>query len=551
MALIINNLKKSTSFSAGTQLKADDLNDSFEQPIKITNAIAEAIAACDTDLDTVAETTISADTPDLEDIFAKALKSILSFKPSVSSLNYARMNFSANENNDPILTLESVIRSDTDTVVNKTSMTLTPTTIYVGDETNDKKIEINPTTSTITATNFIGTATKATMTNVSNDVDYNVLLGLNNEVHYNSDFTYNPNKKRLTLPQDTVIRFGSYSTIYYNLSFNAYYYSGTAEIAETVNLEEQTEDSDFPIVFNYENGKLAETQGVTVNPFTKTITADYFNGIASHTEKIKIQTTNSTIYLGGVLGTTSDSYYSMYVNSQVYIDSVGGLHAPSFYGEATSASKATNIAVTSTSSASTFYLTFTNSTNTTSGTVYANSNIKVKPSEGIIYATKFVGTATQAERLSSNKRIELTGALSGYTTTDFSDSAVIQARLASDYYPIVKQMNNSQMKGITLSVSINGVTKNLENFAWIMYAKAASGYGGAGPHLYCFIHKYAGDTHTTEFQSTDRYRFVLEYSNSKWYIKYRDLNSGYTSDYSQWGVADERFFTMVICPIKL
>ena len=107
------------------------------------------------------------------------------------------------------------------------------------------------------------------------------------------------------------------------------------------------------------------------------------------------------------------------------------------------------------------------------------------------------------------------------------------------------------MKGITLSVPINGVTKNLENFAWIMYAKAASGYGGAGSHLYCFIHKYAGDTHTTEFQSTDRYRFVLEYSNSKWYIKYRDLNSGYTSDYSQWGVADERFFTMVICPIKL
>lgn len=553
MALIINDLKTSTNFLAGTQLKASDLNEAFWQPLLLTNAIAKAIASCDVNLDSVVEETITAETPNLDQIFATALQGLLKYKPETESYNYSQIRFDSSNDESPYIVLESVLRSKTGDVISEIEsnrMQILPNSFLIqhkktGEQDSNIEISFENNKSIITADKFEGLATKLEVNDLSgneND-DYAILLGNDNVVNSLTGFSFNPFTKSLKVPSSTEIKFSA------NDKITATYYTGTSERANKINLSAGGSSSDyFPLIYGFavgqNEGKLYATDAskIAIQPSSGYIKAVRFEGTVDKSDTVMVSPQSSNnIYLCGVLN-DGQTYKNCYYNPSAYIDPQGNLYASSFQGSASSATYATTIGVTNTSDDDTFYLPFVDSTSTGVKNIYVNSGIYVNPSEGSISATLFDGTADNAIRLSSTKTITLTGVLTGSTTTNFgSDYIGVSTSLATKYLPTVIGINGS-LKNKTVSVSwADGTSANLYTSAWIAYLLIDP--NNASPVTCVFKHT-ANNSYTSEYKTASKYNWRLKVASGNVLTLQWSSSSSFadTSDFVG---------TIVFVPIKI
>lgn len=423
MALTITNLIDETNFKAGSQLKANDLNTAFNQPIKLTNALSLAIASFATgstevDLETITQS-------QLKEIYINALKDIKKLK---IGNNEASIDFGTQgtNNDEPFLTLNSKYNDA------KTTLKLTHSLISIyANDTPSNAITFNPTTSTVTASVFEGTASKVKTTTSTANTDYHIWFGTNNQLFKSDKIKFNPSTGTMKL--NGTIDFGN------GVTLSQSGFDGVSEMANSIKVTEDTTTNQwYYILFGDDMGggdyyDCFYNDSLMYNPYSKTLKADYIEGIADKADQIHTSYASaSKFYLTGV-NSAQAGYKNAYYNPNVYVEN-GVLYASSFEGRTTSATNADFLEVNSTSESNdSFYLLFAKNTSNYVP-VYYNSGIKINPNTKIITAN-INGNSTSATGFYRAKTISLTGMFTGSVSTKFSNSNTVYLPIgyAADY----------------------------------------------------------------------------------------------------------------------
>lgn len=412
MALVFKNMNNETSFEAGKQLRASELNTSFLQPIKEINAMSLAIASflneeIDVDLDYISET-------DLKNDYITALKSLREFRVPTTD-NYAKL-----ELGNALGTLTPYAILSANEGLNKLEVKVTPNNFNI--TRGNKSVAMNLVTSTITADIFDGLALMLQNNEATGSEFLPIWMGNENEGYTSSNLAFRPSDNVLKMASSASIQFGSVSSY-----INASNYTGTSNYTNSTYVTSNNQNNIYYLNFSEEpdsNGyaEIYRNSNLKVNPSSGTIFANLFDGVSTKANTIYAYSPSSSekIYLAGTTETTL-GYKSLAINENIYIKN-NTLYAPYFHGEASLAGKANVVNVTTTSSNSSYYIPFVSGNSEGYKSLAISSLLTVNPSTKTISAN-ISGTANDAKKFSSNKTISLGGMFTGSVTSDFADTS--------------------------------------------------------------------------------------------------------------------------------
>lgn len=508
MALNITNLTTETKFKAGTNLKANALNEAFEQPIKLTNSLSLALASfvlADTqvDISTISQT-------ELTSIYKDAFKDILRYKAPNTS-NIAGITFEQDGSKNPILKMSSSNAAKT------TTFEMTPSVIKIystSGSTSTTPIEINPTEGKITASVFDGVASKIKLTASSSSNYFNVWFGKDNILYDSDKVQFDPSTGTLKI---------NGSIDFNGTKISASGFEGTSDYAEKLKVTSSpSTNTDYHVLFANENtGEVYYYSDLTYNPTNKVLSASSFYGVALRTDLLKVsQSTSSTdkyyFSLLKTLPTSGSEYKEVYYNPDIYIEGNAIYASGGFKGTASSALRASSIDITEDTSTNLYYVPFT-STNDGStgydGKLKYNSNLTYKPSTNTLYAN-VTGSSTSATKFSSPKNIKITGMFTGSTSTDFSSTTNLAVSYSSNY---------GLYSDFVLKQNTSAGVINIGNSSCKFIAIISIYNGGLGGQTLIFNYNNKNLLYSSvnAYSSNDFFMLRKVSSNSsKWYLVY-------------------------------
>lgn len=511
LALNITGLNPKTNFKAGNILKANELNEAFEQPIKLTNALSLALASfalkdSDVDISTITQEQLTSK-------YKEAFEDILHYKAPGTS-NIAEITFVKDANNNPILKMSSSNASET------TTFEMTPSVIKIystSDSTSTTPIEINPTDGKITASVFDGVASQIKLTTSSSSSYFNVWFGTNNILYGSDKVQFNPSTG--TLKINGSIDFGGET-------MNASGFTGTTTYAEKLQvIPAPSTNVDYHVLFASKDGTTYYSSDLTYNPVDKVLSASYFSGIATKTDLLKtsqITDSNAQYYftLLKTEPTTGHEYQEVYYNPYVYIEGNAIYARDGFKGTASSALRASSIDVTEEKDSAMYYVPFATmqAGSGYDGTLKYNSNFKYNPATNTLYAN-ITGSSTSATKFSSPKDIKISGMLTGTTSTDFSSTTNLEISYSANY----GLYSELVLKPNTASGVINVGNSSCKFIAIISIYN-----GGLGGQTLTFNYSNKSQDYTSIFAYSSGDFFMLRKvssSESKWYLVYGSSES--------------------------
>ena len=510
LALNITDLKEGTDFQAGNILKANELNEAFEQPIKLTNALSLALASfalSDEQID-ISTTTQNK----LTSLYKGAFNDILRYKVPRTS-NIAGITFEKDANNNPILKMSS--SNDTQ----NTTFEMTPSVIKIYSTSGSTTpIEISPTEGKITASVFDGVASQIKLTGTSSSSYFNVWFGKDNVLYGSDKIQFNPSTG--TLKINGSIDFGGET-------MNASGFTGTTTYAEKLQvIKAPSTNTDYHVLFADGNGNVYYSSDLTYNPVDKVLSASYFSGIATKTDLLKtsqIPASNGKYYftLLKTLPTTGHEYQEVYYNPYVYIEGNAIYARDGFKGTATSALRASSIDVTEEKDSAMYYVPFATrqAGSGYDGTLKYNSNFKYNPATNTLYAN-ITGSSTSATKFSAPKTIKFTGMFTGSTDTDFSSTTNLEISYSANY----GLYSELVLKPNTASGVIDVGNSDCKFIAII-----STYNGGLGGQTLTFNYSNKSQNYTSIFAYSSGDFFMLRKvssSSSKWYLVYGRTENG-------------------------
>ena len=517
LALNITDLKPETSFQAGKILKANELNEAFKQPIKLTNALSLALASfalkdSDVDISTITQELLTSK-------YKEAFKDILCYKAPGTDNNIAEITFEKDTNNNPILKMSSSNATKT------TTFEMTPSVIKIystSGSTSTTPIEINPTEGKITASVFDGVASMVKLTASSSSSYFNVWFGKDNILYGSDKIQFNPSTG--TLKINGSIDFGSETIM------NASGFKGTAASAETLQLTEApSTNTDYQVLFTDGSGTVYYSRDLTYNPVDNVLSASSFDGVATRTDLLKtsqITDSNAKYYftLLKTEPTTDHEYQEVYYNPYVYIEGNAIYARDGFKGTASSALRASSIDVTEEKDSDMYYVPFATrkAGSGYDGTLRYNSNFKYNPATNTLYAN-ITGSSTSATKFSTPKDINISGMLTGTTSTDFSSTTNLEISYSANY----GLYSELVMKQNTASGVIN-----IENSDCKFVAIISIYNGGLGGQTLTFNYDNKNVLYTSVYAYSDRDFLMLRKvtsSPNRWYLVYSSSKSDITS----------------------
>ena len=512
LALNITGLKEETSFQAGKILKANELNNAFEQPIKLTNALSLALASFALTDSTVDISTITQN--ELTSKYKGAFNDILRYKAPGTS-NIAGITFEKDANNNPILKMSS------SNATKNTTFEMTPSVINIystSGSTSTTPIEINPTEGKITASVFDGVASQIKLTTSSSSSYFNVWFGKDNVLYGSDKIQFNPSTG--TLKINGSIDFGGET-------MNASGFTGTTTYAEKLQVTSApSTNTDYHVLFADKDGTTYYSDDLTYNPVDNALSASSFYGIAQRTDLLKtsqITDSNSRYYftLLKTLPTTGHEYQEVYYNPYVYIEGNAIYARDGFKGTASSALRASSIDVTEEKDSAMYYVPFAimKAGSGYDGTLKYNSNFKYNPATNTLYAN-VTGSSTSATKFSSQKDIKISGMLTGTTKTDFSSTTNLEISYSANY----GLYSELVLKPNTASGVINVGNSSCKFVAIISIYN-----GGLGGQTLTFNYSNKSQNYTSIFAYSSGDFFMLRKvssSESKWYLVYGSSENG-------------------------
>ena len=512
LALNITDLNPETNFIAGNILKANELNDAFEQPIKLTNALSLALASF-----ALTDSTVDIDIIKQNELTSKykdAFKDILRYKaPSTS--NIAGITFEQDANNNPILKMSS------SNATQNTTFEMTPSVIKIYSTSGSTTpIEISPTEGKITASVFDGVASQIKLTETYSSSYFNVWFGTNNILYGSDKIQFNPSTG--TLKINGSIDFGG-GTI-----MSASGFAGASAYAEKLQvIPAPSTNTDYHVLFASEDGTTYYSDDLIYNPVDNALSASSFNGVATRANLLKvtqISASNDKYYftLLKTLPTTDHEYQEAYYNPHIWIEGNAIYAQDGFKGTASSALRASSIAIAEETSSTLYYVPFaTPNTNSSGydGTLKYNSNFKYNPATNTLYAN-ITGSSTSATKFSSPKDIKISGMLTGTTKTDFSSTTNLEVSYSANY----GLYSELVLKQNTASGVINVGNSDCKFVAIISIYN-----GGLGGQTLTFNYDNKNVDYTSIYTYSSGDFFMLRKvssSKSKWYLVYgRDENA--------------------------
>ena len=507
MALNITYLTTKTKFKTGTNLKANALNEAFEQPIKLTNSLSLALASfalADTqvDISTISQT-------ELTSIYKDAFKDILRYKAPNTS-NIAGITFEQDGSKNPILKMSSSNATKT------TTFEMTPSVIKIystSGSTSTSPIEINPTEGKITAIVFDGVASKIKLVSSSSSNYFNVWFGKDNVLYDSDKVQFNPSTGTLRI---------NGSIDFYGTKISASGFEGTTAYAEKlkVTLAPST-NTDYHVLFADDHGTTYFSDDFTYNPVDNVLSASSFYGIARRTNLLKItqsSDSNSKYYFSllKTLPTSGSEYKEVYYNPYVYIEGNAIYALGGFKGTASSALRASSIDVTEDTSTNLYYVPFTDINDGSTGydgKLKYNSNLKYKPSTNTLYAN-VTGSSTTATSFSSPKTINITGMFTGSTSTYFSTTTNLEVSYRSNY---------GLYSDFVLKQNTSAGVINIGNSSCKFIAIISIYNGGLGGQTLTFNYNNKSLLYSSVYAHSSSDFFMLRKvssTSSKWYLVY-------------------------------
>lgn len=515
LALNITGLNPETNFQAGKILKANELNDAFEQPIKLTNALSLALASfalkdSDVDIRTISQELLTSK-------YKEAFEDILRYKaPGTSGTsNIAEITFEKDANNNPILKMSSSNATKT------TTFEMTPSVIKIystSGSTSTTPIEINPTEGKITASVFNGVASQIKLTASSSSSYFNVWFGKDNVLYGSDKIQFNPSTGTLKI---------NGSIDFNGTIMNASGFTGTSAYAEKLQVTSAPlTNTNYHVLFASKDGTTYYSDDLTYNPVDNALSASSFFGIATRANLLKVtQSTDSNVRyyftLLKTLPTTDHEYQEVYYNPHIWIEGNAIYAQDGFKGTASSALRASSINVAKETSSSLYYVPFaTPNTNSSGydGTLKYNSNFKYNPATNTLYAN-VTGSSTSATKFSSPKDIKISGMLTGTASTDFSSTTNLEISYSANY----GLYSELVMKQNTASGVINVGNSNCKFVAIVSIYN-----GGLGGQTLTFNYSNKSQNYTSIFAYSSRDFFMLRKvssSESKWYLVYGSSES--------------------------
>ena len=509
LALNITGLNPETNFQAGKILKANELNNAFEQPIKLTNALSLALASFALSDSTVDIRTITQN--ELTSKYKEAFEDILCYKAPGTS-NIAGITFEKDANNNPILKMSS------SNATQNTTFEMTPSVIKIYSTSGSTSpIEISPTEGKITASVFDGVASQIKLTTSSSSSYFNVWFGKDNVLYGSDKVQFNPSTG--TLKVNGSIDFGGET-------MNASGFTGTTTYAEKLQVTSApSTNTDYHVLFADDDGNVYYSDDLTYNPVDNVLSASSFNGIAQRTDLLKtsqITDSNSRYYftLLKTLPTTGSEYKEVYYNPYVYIEGNAIYARDGFKGTASSALRASSIDVTEETSSALYYVPFAtmNAGSGYDGTLKYNSIFKYNPNTNTLYAN-ITGSSTSATKFSTTKAINIYGMLTGTTSTDFSSTTNLEISYSANY----GLYSELVMKQNTASGVID-----VKNSSCKFVAIISIYNGGLGGQTLTFNYSNKSLLYTSIFAYSSGDFFMLRKvssSESKWYLVYGSSES--------------------------
>lgn len=510
LALNITGLKEETKFQAGKILKANGLNEAFEQPIKLTNALSLALASFALTDSTVDIRTISQN--ELTSLYKGAFNDILRYKAPGTS-NIAGITFEKDANNNPILKMSS------SNATQNTTFEMTPSVIKIYSTSGSTTpIEINPTDGKITASVFEGVASKVKLTASSSSSYFNVWFGKDNVLYGSDKVQFNPSTGTLKITGS--IDFGG-GTI-----MSASGFAGASAYAEKLQvIPSPSTNVDYHVLFASKDGTTYYSDDLTYNPVDKVLSASYFSGIATKTDLLKtsqIPDSNAQYYFTLLKTEPTDGheYQEVYYNPYVYIEGNAIYARDGFKGTASSALRASSIDVTEEKDSAMYYVPFATMQvgSGYDGTLKYNSNFKYNPATNTLYAN-ITGSSTSATKFSTTKDINISGMLTGTTSTDFSSTTNLEISYSANY----GLYSELVLKPNTASGVINVGNSSCKFIAIISIYN-----GGLGGQTLTFNYSNKSQDYTSIFAYSSGDFFMLRKvssSESKWYLVYGSSES--------------------------
>ena len=515
LALTITGLKEGTNFKAGNILKANELNEAFEQPIKLTNALSLALASfalkdSDVDIRTISQTNLTSK-------YKEAFEDILRYKAPRTN-NIAEITFVKDTNNNPILKMSSSNATKT------TTFEMTPSVIKIystSDSTSTTPIEIDPTDGKITASVFEGVASKVKLTASSSSSYFNVWFGKNNVLYGSDKVQFNPSTGTLKITGS--IDFGG-------TKMSASGFEGTSAYAEKLQVTSApSTNTDYHVLFADEDGTTYYSDDLIYNPVDNALSASSFYGIATKTDLLKVSQipdSNAQYYftLLKTEPTTDHEYQEVYYNPYVYIEGNAIYARDGFKGTASSALRASSIDVTEEKDSAMYYVPFATmqAGSGYDGTLKYNSNFKYNPATNTLYAN-ITGSSTSATKFSTPKDINISGMLTGTTSTDFSSTTNLEISYSANYGLYSKLV----MKQNTASGVIDVGNSDCKFIAIVSIYN-----GGLGGQTLTFNYDNKNVLYTSVYAYSDHDFLMLRKvssSESKWYLVYSSSKSDITS----------------------
>lgn len=511
LALNITGLKEETSFQAGKILKANALNNAFEQPIKLTNALSLALASfalkdSDVDIRTISQELLTSK-------YKEAFEDILRYKAPKTN-NIAEITFVKDANNNPILKMSS------SNATQNTTFEMTPSVIKIYSTSGSTTpIEISPTDGKITASVFDGVASQIKLTASSSSSYFNVWFGKDNILYGSDKVQFNPSTG--TLKINGSIDFGG-GTI-----MSASGFTGTSAYAEKLQVTSApSTNTDYHVLFASKDGTTYYSDDLTYNPVDNALSASSFYGVATRANLLKVtQSTDSNVRyyftLLKTLPTTDHEYQEVYYNPHIWIEGNAIYAQDGFKGTASSALRASSIDIAEETSSSLYYVPFaTPNTNSSGydGTLKYNSNFKYNPATNTLYAN-ITGSSTSATKFSTPKDINISGMLTGTTSTDFSSTTNLKISYSANY----GLYSELVLKPNTASGVINVGNSDCKFIAIISIYN-----GGLGGQTLTFNYSNKSQIYTSIFAYSSRDFFMLRKvssSESKWYLVYGSSES--------------------------
>lgn len=508
LALNITGLKEETKFQAGKILKANELNNAFEQPIKLTNALSLALASFALTDSTVDISTITQERLTL--LYKGAFNDILRYKaPGTSGTsNIAGITFEKDANNNPILKMSS------SNATQNTTFEMTPSVIKIYSTSGSTTpIEISPTEGKITASVFDGVASQIKLTASSSSSYFNVWFGKDNILYGSDKVQFNPSTGTLKI---------NGSIDFNGTKMSASGFEGVAAYAKKLIVTpEPSTNTDYHVLFADDSGAVYYSYDLTYNPVDKVLSASSFYGVATRANLLKtsqITDSNSRYYftLLKTLPTTGSEYKEVYYNPHIWIEGNAIYAQDGFKGTASSALRASSINIAKETSSTLYYVPFaTINTNASGydGTLKYNSNFKYNPATNTLYAN-ITGSSTSATKFSTPKTIKFTGMFTGSTDTDFSSTTNLEISYSANY----GLYSELVLKPNTASGVINVGNSDCKFVAIISIYN-----GGLGGQTLTFNYSNKSQNYTSIFAYSSGDFFMLRKvssSESKWYLVY-------------------------------